>query len=54
MRQEIMAEDGPKGLEKIQKYIALVVGWAIKNLFSEVYGSEVLDLRRSSLCAPLF
>ena len=50
MRQKIMAEDGAKGLQKMQKHSPLVARWTVENLFGDVYGSEVLDLRTRILC----
>ncbi len=50
MRQKLLGEDGQKALEKLQKHNPKIARWAVENLFGEVYGNEVLDLRTRSLC----
>lgn len=50
MRDQLLGEDGKKALERMERHSPRIARWAVENLFGEVYGNEVLDLRTRSLC----
>jgi 4-carboxymuconolactone decarboxylase len=50
VRQKLLGQDGQKALEKLNKYSPTIARWAVENLFGEVYGNELIDLRTRSLC----
>ncbi len=41
---------GPAAAAKWEKYDPRVADWLVENLFGQVYGNEVLDLRTRCLC----
>lgn len=53
MRQKLLGQHGQKALEKMQKYTPQLAHRAVENLFGEVYGNEVSNLRTGSLCTIL-
>jgi 4-carboxymuconolactone decarboxylase len=44
------AGGGRAAAGKWEKYDPRVAGWLVENLFGQVYGNEVLDLRTRCLC----